>query len=199
MGKIAKRSKNPFFKSDYADLPTILDAVKNPMAKAGLVLTHMPIGDNNLMTRLMHKSGQWQQGIMHMRAVKDTPQDRGSVITYMTRYATGAYLGLSIDKDDDGNKGTFGKGAPPSKQPTVYSKKPSKAVAPKKVTSTPKPVKKEAEGLKQMTAAVRDVMIEYINKGDIAVVNSKLGTYADGAIKTEVATSLAARIKADKK
>ena len=42
-----------------------------------------------------------------MKSVKDTPQDRGSVITYMMRYNVGAVLGLSIDKDDDGNKATF--------------------------------------------------------------------------------------------
>ncbi len=115
-GVIKKGSKNPFFKSDYADLPSIMIGIKPHMEKANLTINHFPVGDNRLVTRLSHSSGQFFQGLFYMKSVKDTPQDRGSVITYMMRYAVGAYLGLSIDKDDDGNKGSH---AP--KQPTVKS------------------------------------------------------------------------------
>jgi hypothetical protein len=106
IGVVDKDSKNPFFKSDYAPLPSILKAIKDPMKEAGLSINHFPVGDNRLVTRLSHSSGEFYQGVFFMASVKDTPQDRGSVITYMMRYAVGAYLGLSIDKDDDGNKGT---------------------------------------------------------------------------------------------
>ena len=103
---VGKTSKNPFFKSNYADLPTILKATKEPLDKAGLTVTHFPVGDNRLITRLSHSSGQFYQSMNYMKSVKDDPQARGSVITYMMRYAVGAVLGLSIDKDDDANSST---------------------------------------------------------------------------------------------
>ena len=106
MGVVGKTSKNPFFKSNYADLPTILKATKEPLEKAGLSITHFPVGDNRLITRLSHSSGQFYQSMNYMKSVKDDPQARGSVITYMMRYAVGAVLGLSIDKDDDANSST---------------------------------------------------------------------------------------------
>jgi hypothetical protein len=103
---VGKTSNNPFFKSSYADLPTILKATKEPMQKAGLSVIHFPVGDNRLITRLTHSSGEFYQSMNYMKSVKDDPQARGSVITYMMRYALGAVLGLSIDKDDDGNSAT---------------------------------------------------------------------------------------------
>ena len=103
---VGKTSKNPFFKSNYADLPTILKAIKEPLDKAGLTVSHFPVGDNRLLTRLSHSSGEFYQSMSYMKSVKDTPQDRGSVITYQMRYAVGAVLGLSIDKDDDANSST---------------------------------------------------------------------------------------------
>ena len=106
MGVVGKTSKNPFFKSNYADLPTILKATKEPLEKAELSITHFPVGDNRLITRLSHSSGQFYQSMNYMKSVKDDPQARGSVITYMMRYAVGAVLGLSIDKDDDANSST---------------------------------------------------------------------------------------------
>ena len=106
MGVVAKTSKNPFFKSNYADLPSILKAIKEPMEKTGLTVNHFPVGDNRLVTRLSHSSGQFYQSMNYMKSVKDDPQARGSVITYMMRYAVGSVLGLSIDKDDDGNIAT---------------------------------------------------------------------------------------------
>ena len=107
IGVIDKDAKNPYFRSDYAPLPTILKDIKQPMQDAGLTINHFPVGDNRLITRLSHSSGEYFQCLTFMKSVKDTPQDRGSVITYMMRYNVGAVLGLSIDKDDDGNKATF--------------------------------------------------------------------------------------------
>ena len=104
IGVIDKDAKNPFFRSDYAPLPTILKDIKQPMQDAGLTINHFPAGDNCLVTRLSHSSGEFYQCLTYMKAVKDTPQDRGSVITYMMRYNVGAVLGLAIDKDDDANK-----------------------------------------------------------------------------------------------
>jgi len=157
IGTISKDAKNPFFKSEYAPLPTILKDIKDPMQDAGLTINHFPIGDNRLVTRLSHSSGEFFQGVFYMKSVKDTPQDRGSVITYMMRYAVGAYLGLAIDKDDDGNSGTFVKATP---------------------DNTPQ--------LKTMTIGIQKSMLDYIVDGKVDAVEKQLTKYSESANKTIV-------------
>lgn len=104
MKPVKKESKNPFFKSAYADLSSILEAVNEPLQKAGLSFVQFPVGENTLTTMLMHESGQWIQSNYKMEPSKKDPQGTGSAITYARRYALGAILGISTEEDDDGNK-----------------------------------------------------------------------------------------------
>lgn len=104
---IKKDAKNPFFKSTYASLPKIIEAITEPLAESGLALTMFPIEENSLYCLLMHTSGQWIEAQYTMKPVKDTPQDKGSCITYARRYCISSILNLQIDDllaDDDGNK-----------------------------------------------------------------------------------------------
>jgi hypothetical protein len=104
---IKKDAKNPFFKSTYASLPKIIEAITEPLAESGLALTMFPIEENSLYCLLMHTSGQWIEATYTMKPVKDTPQDKGSCITYARRYCISSILNLQIDdimSDDDGNK-----------------------------------------------------------------------------------------------
>lgn len=104
---IKKDAKNPFFKSTYASLPKIIEAITEPLAESGLALTMFPIDENSLYCLLMHTSGQWIEATYTMKPVKDTPQDKGSCITYARRYCISSILNLQIDdimSDDDGNK-----------------------------------------------------------------------------------------------
>jgi hypothetical protein len=103
MGKVKKEANNPFFKSKYASLPNILDAIREPLILNNLSVVQFPTGENELTTILMHASGQFMQSSYLMRPVKNDPQGVGSCITYQRRYAVGAILSLSIDEDDDGN------------------------------------------------------------------------------------------------
>ena len=114
VGKIKKGSNNPFFKSKYAALPDILDAISEPLSSAELVIVQFPCDNWGLTTRLLHVSGEYFEETYHMTPVKQTPQDAGSVITYQRRYAIGAILNLNIDEDDDGNKASM-----PSKAATL--------------------------------------------------------------------------------
>lgn len=101
--KISKTEDNPFFKSKYADLPAILDAIREPLANNGLSFAQFPTGENEMTTILMHESGEFLQGTFKMTPSKNDPQGQGSVITYQRRYALSAILGLNTDEDDDGN------------------------------------------------------------------------------------------------
>lgn len=104
VGKIPKDAKNPFFKSKYATLSSILDAISTPLETAGLSYSQLPDGNNGLTTILMHsESGEYLQSTYEMHPAKNDPQGIGSAITYARRYALGAILGLNIDDDDDGN------------------------------------------------------------------------------------------------
>lgn len=105
MGKISKESKNPFFKSKYASLSTILSNIQEPLAEAGLTITQFPTGENGLCTMLIHaETGEYLMDTFIMTPAKKDPQSQGSLITYQRRYALGAILALNIDDDDDANK-----------------------------------------------------------------------------------------------
>jgi len=106
VAKIPKDSNNPFFKSKYASLSAILDAIDTPLLNNGLVLVQFPSGENGLTSRLCHRSGEWMEDTYVMKPSKDDPQGRGSALTYQRRYAIGAILSLNIDDDDDGNHGS---------------------------------------------------------------------------------------------
>jgi len=106
VGKVKKTSTNPFFKSKYADLSSILDVISEPLVNAGLSFVQFPTENHGMTTMLMHESGEWLKGNYTMEPTKKDPQGLGSVITYQRRYALGAVLGLNIDNDDDGNTGS---------------------------------------------------------------------------------------------
>lgn len=113
--KISKNAKNPFFKSKYASLSNIQDAITMPLAECGLTYSQMPDGENGLTTILIHaESGEYLQSTYDMLPAKNDPQGRGSAITYQKRYALSAILGLNIDddSDDDGNLASQKKAEP---------------------------------------------------------------------------------------
>lgn len=106
--EIAKMdSANPFFKSKYADLTSIMKASRPYLAKNGLsVIQRILPGKENtsfLYTRLGHASGQWIESRVHIEPLKKDVQSLGSYITYLRRYSYGALVGVvSSEEDDDG-------------------------------------------------------------------------------------------------
>lgn len=101
-----KDAVNPHLKSKYADLPSVIDAIKQQLNDAGVVYLQTPGSMSNmyltLTTRLMHISGEWIEDTMEMPMIKQDPQGYGSALTYARRYALSAITGLYQD-DDDGN------------------------------------------------------------------------------------------------
>lgn len=122
IGTVYKSETNPFFKSKYADLSTILSAIQKPLENSKLVITQHPTDENTLATLMVHtESGEYILSSYKMTPAKNDPQGQGSLITYARRYALGAILSLNIDVDDDGNFAS------------AVTKKPSSpAVSPKK-------------------------------------------------------------------
>lgn len=137
---VEKGSENPFFKSTYANLSDILQAVMPLLSSCGLSITQpMRVTDNGtiLITRLLHESGEIIDSEMFLPHNPD-PQRYGSLISYYKRYQLTALLGIAtIDEDDDGNRAS-GKDVSykptPVKSPTP---KPTFIVEPK---VDPKPI-----------------------------------------------------------
>ena len=105
MGAAGKDAENPFFSSKYADVSSVLAAIKKPLADNGLSFVQTPLYKDNeagVATRLMHVSGQWMESTLLLPVLKADPQGVGSVITYSRRYALQSILGVPA-ADDDGN------------------------------------------------------------------------------------------------
>jgi len=103
MGGAVKDSANPFFKSSYADLTSVIKAIKQPFADNGLSYTQFPINFEDRIgveTRLMHKSGQWLEMDYTLPTVKKDPQAAGAAITYARRYALQSMAGIPVADDD---------------------------------------------------------------------------------------------------
>jgi hypothetical protein len=103
MGGAVKESNNPFFKSSYADLTSVVKAVKEPFAENGLSYVQFPHSTERgvgVTTRLMHTSGQWLESEFVLPITKQDPQAAGSAITYARRYALQSVAGIPTADDD---------------------------------------------------------------------------------------------------
>lgn len=102
-----KRSKNPFFKSKYADLAEIVRASRVYLSKYGLSVIQQILPNNDghsiLHTILAHSSGEWISSQMKIVPQKSDIQALGSYITFLRRYSYAALVGIvTSDDDDDG-------------------------------------------------------------------------------------------------
>lgn len=99
-----KNATNPHLKNKYADLPSIWEAIRAPLAANGLAVVQLPTpgedGRLYLETRLMHSSGEWIAGTIAMPLSKNDPQGYGSALTYARRYGLAAVLGITQEDDD---------------------------------------------------------------------------------------------------
>jgi len=104
---VALDAVNPHFRSRYASLPAMLDAVRPILAKHGLAAVQLavsePDGRVGVETILLHASGQYLASRILVMPTKGDPQGAGSALTYCRRYALAAALGIAGDEDDDGN------------------------------------------------------------------------------------------------
>jgi hypothetical protein len=105
MSGAKKKAANPFFKSKYADLNAVVDAIRQPFCDNGLSYSQFPLFRDGLVgveTILMHSSGEWISSELLLPMVKQDPQAAGSALTYARRYSLQAIAGIPSE-DDDGN------------------------------------------------------------------------------------------------
>ena len=116
---------NPFYKSKYATLGSVIDVAK-VMHSEGLSYMQPPVSDGHYVgidNILMHESGQWiSDRIMVMLPddSKNMVQEAGKIITYLRRYGLASMFGIYSDEDTDGNN------PPPISKPSQPVKTPQK-------------------------------------------------------------------------
>jgi hypothetical protein len=118
-----KDGDNPHFRSRYATLAAVLQAVLPAYNRHGLSITqhpHLAEGVVYLTTVITHESGQWMSSVVGapLTGRKDA-QAVGSAITYLRRYATQSIAGLPVE-DDDGNAAS-GRHRPQAPAPQAES------------------------------------------------------------------------------
>jgi hypothetical protein len=107
MSNPTKGNTNPFFKSKYADLNAVREAVI-PVLNANGISVLQPIvhqyGKNFVNTILLHESGELMESFTEIVYNKQNDaQAQGSGITYARRYGLQSFVCVGAD-DDDGNK-----------------------------------------------------------------------------------------------
>ena len=115
---------NPHFKSGYAPLETVIDAVKNPLNDNGIFYlqkVYLAEGGQCVETEFHGHGGVIKAGRVYVPADKQTPQGYGSALTYAKRYSLITACGLPSE-DDDGNSAESNYKAKPKAKPKAEPK-----------------------------------------------------------------------------
>ena len=108
----SKDRLNPFTRSMYATLGSVVESCRAALLNAGIWVTQYPVpvdsGESGsvigLVTKLVHAdSGEWQSSLLVMPVPKNDPQGFGSALTYARRYGLSAMVGIVTEDDDDAN------------------------------------------------------------------------------------------------
>lgn len=159
-----KNSKNPFFKSMYADFESITNACVPSMSKYGLSFfqsINEEDGNSYLITVVMHSSGQWIKSKARIKPAKDDVQAFSSYNTYLKRICLSSIVGIATgESDDDGESAVVRE---PQKYQTSFNQLPAQPV-------------------------VQQIIIEKISKDQLEQLEHDLDGYPE--IKTKVIAAL---------
>lgn len=120
MPPVPRTATNPYYDSRYAPLDALVSAAREHLSNNGLAVVQTTLPSQtehcvDIVTTLLHSSGQWLRGrltVPYGLAGKDNegnklprvdPQGMGIAISYGRRYAYAAILGIVTDEDDDAN------------------------------------------------------------------------------------------------
>jgi hypothetical protein len=125
---VAKNAKNSHFKSNYATLDAIIEAVRVPMSEGGWSFACFPVTEDAEGGRLHAAALMFvlRHGPTDRELVGTYPipagikiQELGSTMTYLRRYFLGSFLNIATEDDDDGEAAS-GR-VPPKNDPPAPS------------------------------------------------------------------------------
>lgn len=121
---VPKSTSNPYFKSMYADINALLEAVEPLLRKNGLYVLQ-PIEGNRVCTYIVDaETGAHVCSALELPPLTD-PQKLGSCVTYFRRYTLQSLLSMQA-VDDDGNHAANVSNQPMI-EPMKISMKPKKS------------------------------------------------------------------------
>ena len=107
LGRADKDGKNPHYRSRYATLTSVIEAVRPVFAEHGLSIMQHPHHNDGMVqltTIIGHASGQWTRSVCSVPIGKRNDSHAlGSAISYLRRYAL-ASVACLVQDDDDGNQ-----------------------------------------------------------------------------------------------
>jgi len=106
----------------YAPLDSILGACRPVLAKHGLAVTQQleqHDGVPAIRTELRHAAGGVIGSSFPLSHTPESPQQLGSLLTYLRRYAIVALLGVAAEEDDDARSVESAKKKPAAKSTTA--------------------------------------------------------------------------------
>jgi len=181
MEHAVKDKANPHLKSKYADLASVWDACRKPLADNELAVVQLvQVADENFVaveTRLLHSSGEQLSATCAVPVAQKTAQGVGSAITYARRYGLSAMVGVASD-DDDGHAASMRQGPPVKPAPPVP------APSARSVT------------LPQGVAAVKPALATPPPEDALAAEVASLRAAIEGATGMDSLTKLTARLRA---
>ena len=170
-----KDSKNPFFKSNYADLESVWDACRELLSANGLAIMQFPgdyvDGNMTLTTVMTHSSGEWVAQNMSLPVSKPDAQGAGSAITYMRRYALAAIVGV-VQADDDGNSA--------SEKATIVAEK-TPSITAQQIASI--------NALIEQTASDEAKLLAYFKKPSVSLLDRNQGIQAIAMLEKKLGES----------
>lgn len=99
---------------DYADLAAVLETIRPTLSKHGIAVMQPPAiaapKRIEVLTILLHKSGEWVGSKLAADIEDGRPQAVGSVITYLRRYQVMSLAGVAAEDDDDDGRHAQGNG-----------------------------------------------------------------------------------------
>lgn len=105
-----KTKSSGTYQFSYADLASIWDTIRKPLAENELSILQVINGDS-LETILCHSSGETIKSTMRLNCTGSDIKGMGAAITYYRRYALSALLGIVSDEDVDSIESEAAEGA----------------------------------------------------------------------------------------
>lgn len=181
-----KDAVNPFHKNKYADIASVIEAVKKPLNDNGISFLQAVNSSDTapmLETMLLHETGQYLMTKTPIFCVKpNDPQALGTGITYSKRYALMAICGLPSE-DDDGNAASGVGSAKKTLEPNEKQQAIIDAVCEKLLDSVP-------EGKVLLNDKVKSLI--YATKGSYPEDTKAVGTIAAWIVSNKKMDSICA-------
>ncbi len=107
MGNPAFDAVNPHYRTPYASLAAVRDAITPALTAHGLALTQLLASEPGQVvctTVLWHSSGQYLSATLRLPVGKPDAQGYGGAITYARRYSLMGFCNVAGDEDEDGER-----------------------------------------------------------------------------------------------